>query len=149
MQHNYIHKIITLMLVIGMITAFSSCATILDGRKNTIKVESGSPVAAKVYLDGVFIGETPFKIRVEKRRIQEGSLIEIKKEGYETLQYDVIRFPHVGYVMLDIVTGVIPLIVDVADGNIYRPNTRNIEYELIPIAQDNSNLETDNKVKNN
>ena len=139
----------TLLLVIGMIILMSSCATILDGRKNTIKVQAGSPIDAKVYLDGEFIGETPFKIRIEKRKIQEGSLIEIKKEGYETLRYEVIRFPHVGYVMLDIVTGVIPLIVDVVDGNIYRPNTRNIEFELVPIARDNSNLETDNKTKNN
>lgn len=149
MQHKYLHKFMTLILVIGMITALSSCATILDGKKNTIKVHAGSPIAAKVYLDGEFIGETPFKIRIEKRKIQEGSLIEVKKEGFETMQYEVIRFPHVGYVMLDIITGVIPLIVDVADGNIYRPNTRNIEYELIPIVQDNSKLESDTKINNN
>ncbi|NPD44791.1 MULTISPECIES: hypothetical protein [unclassified Lentimicrobium] len=149
MQNKYIYKLMALLLVIGMVTTMSSCATILGGRKNTIKVNAGSPLAAKVYLDGDCIGETPFKTRIEKRKIQEGSLIEIKKDGYETLRYEVIRFPHVGYVMLDIVTGVIPLIVDVLDGNIYRPNTRNIEYELVPIARDHSNLETDSKTKNN
>lgn len=149
MQHKYTRRFITLLLIIGVISILSSCATILDGRKNTIRVHAGSPIAAKVYLDGEFIGETPFKIRIEKRKIQEGSLIEIKKEGYETLAYDVIRFPHVGYVMLDILTGFIPLIVDVADGNIYRPNTRNIEYELIPIAQDNTKLEMNHKIENN
>lgn len=149
MQHKYLYKLMGFLVILGMTAALSSCATILDGRKNTIKVNVGSPVAAKVYLDGEFIGETPFKIRIEKRKIQEGSLIEIKKPGFETLQYEVIRFPHVGYVLLDIVTGVIPLIVDVADGNIYRPNTRNIEYELLPIAKDNMKLESDNKSKNN
>ncbi len=146
MNNKYIFKLMSLFVVLGILATFNSCATILDGRKNTIKVQAGSPVAAKVYLDGEFIGEAPFKIRIEKRKIQEGSLIEVKKEGYETLRYEVIRFPHVGYVMLDIVTGVIPLIIDIADGNIYRPNTRNIEYQLMPIgaqkALQESNSET-------
>lgn len=139
MNNKYIFKFAALLLVLAMMTTFSSCATILDGRKNTIKIKAGSPVAAKVYLDGEYIGEAPFKIRIEKRKIQEGSLIEIKSEGFETLKYEVIRFPHVAYVLLDIVTGVIPLIVDVADGNIYRPNTRNIEYELVPIDENKNN----------
>ena len=147
MQKNYFLNIKSVFMALGFVFLLSSCATILDGRKNTIKVKAGSPIAAKVYLDGELIGETPFKIRIEKRKIQEGSLIEIKKEGYETMEYEVIRFPHVGYVALDIVTGVIPLIVDIADGNIYRPNTRNIEYQLIPIAEKSDDLESNSKTK--
>jgi len=121
-----------IMAIVAIVMSMTSCATILDGRKNTIKVEMGSPEAAQVFLDGEYIGESPFKIRISKFKLQEGSLIEIKKEGYETLVYKVHRSPHIGYVVADMLTGVIPLIVDVADGNIYRPNTRKIEYELIP-----------------
>ena len=148
MQNKYIYKLMTLLLVIGMITAMSSCATIFDGRKNTIKVHAGSPIAAKVYLDGEYIGETPFKIRIEKYKLQEGSLIEIKQEGFQTLEYEVIRRPHVGYVIADLLS-VIPLVIDVANGNIYRPNTRNIEYELVPLSTNNNHQESNSNVKNN
>lgn len=148
MQKSYILKLKIILIGFGFTMMLSSCATILDGRKNTIQVKAGSPVAAKVYLDGDFVGETPFKIRIEKRKIQEGSLIEIKKDGFETMQYEVVRFPHVGYVVLDIITGVVPLIVDITNGNIYRPDTRNIEYQLLPLTEDHSNLETNSKNKN-
>ncbi len=111
----------------------SSCATILGGKKNTIKINAGSPEQAQVYLDGKYIGDTPFKKRISKYDLQEGSTIEIRKDDYISMSYEVIRNPHILYVGMDILLGVIPLIVDVADGNIYRPNTRNIHYELKPL----------------
>jgi len=69
-------------------------------------------------------------MKVSKYDLQEGSLIEIKKEDYKTQTHEVGRNPNVLYVIADIFGGVIPLFVDVALGNIYRPNTQNMEYEL-------------------
>lgn len=131
-----INKVFLIFVGLGFIFALSSCATIFGSKMNTIKVNIGSPDSALVYLDGEFIGEAPFKIRIPKRTIQEGSLIEVKKDGYETMQYEVIRRPHAGYVILDILGGVVPMVVDVANGNIYRPNTNNIEYELVPLKKE-------------
>ena len=140
MKRNCIHSIFLVFLGIVFVLTMNSCATIFGGKRNTIHVKMGSPENAMVYLDGELIGEAPFKIRIEKRRIQEGSIIEIKKEGYHTMQYHVIRSPHAGYVILDILGGVIPLVVDVADGNIYRPNTRKIEYVLLPYKEETKSL---------
>lgn len=108
---------------------FSSCASIFGGKKNTIRIHGG-PTESKVFLDGEFLGVTPLKMRVSKYKLQEGSILEIRKDGYESLFYEVNRRPHVGYVVLNILSGSIPLIIDVANGNIYRPNTRNIEIDL-------------------
>lgn len=124
-------KIKQLLFALTLMLLLSSCATILGGKKNTLKI-NGIPEKAEVYLDGKKIGETPLNIRISKYLIQEGSIVEVKSSGYKTLTYEVVRRPHVGYVLLNIVTGSIPLIVDVANGNIYRPNTRNIEYDLLP-----------------
>jgi len=127
-------KIRQLLFVLPLVFLLSSCATIFGGKKNTIKID-GIPDKSEVYLDGNKIGETPLKLRVSKYLIQEGSIIEVRSPGYKTLVYEVVRRPHVGYVLLNIVTGSIPLIVDVANGNIYRPNTRNIEYDLLPVKK--------------
>ncbi len=124
-----IHLIIVQLLLVGMALTFSSCATIFGGSKNTVRVEMGFPEKAEVYLDGELLGEAPFKIRISKYLLQEGSLIEIKKDGFETMLYQVHRTPHIGYVAADVIT-VVALLIDVADGNIYRPNTRKIEYKL-------------------
>ena len=128
-------RLVAILFFSIVLFMLNSCATIFDGRKNTVKVIAGTPEKAKVYLDGKFIGEAPFKIRVSKFDLQEGSIIEIKKENYETLIYEVERNPHIGYIAADILGGVIPLVVDVADGNIYRPNTRKIEYKLVKVGE--------------
>jgi hypothetical protein len=136
-----------IILLFSICMGFSSCATILGGKRNTLNIQSGQPDSAMVFLDGIYLGQAPFKIHISKYKLQHRSMIEIKKEGYETFYYEVLRSPHIGYVVADILTGVIPLIVDVADGNIYRPNTRKIEYQLVPAqkAENNPKPETTRK----
>jgi len=128
-----IQIIIVRLFIISMVLILSSCATIFGGQKNTIQIEAGSPEHALVYLDGKLLGEAPFKIKISKYLLQDGSIIEIRKDGFETMIYQVHRSPHIAYVAADILSGVVPLIIDVADGNIYRPNTRKIEYELVKV----------------
>ena len=126
-------------LLIVVVFSLSSCATIFGGKRNTIKIEAGLPEKAQVYLDGKYLGETPFEARVSKYDLQEGSIIEIKKENYETMTYEVSRSPHVAYVISDLL-GVVPLLIDVATGNIYRPNTNKIVYDLKEINQNTPKL---------
>lgn len=135
MNYKNSYQFLTLICVMLLV---SSCATILGGKKNTISVKQNGSINelvenVGVYLDGEFIGNTPLKIRISKYKIQEGSIIEIKSVGFETIEYEIVRRPHVGYVLLNVVTGALPLIVDVLNGNIYRPNTRQIEYDLVPL----------------
>lgn len=138
-------SVATLLIVITIY--LSSCATILGGKRNTLNIHSGQPDSAMVFLDGVYLGQAPYKLRISKYKLQHRSMIEIKKEGYETFYYEVLRSPHIGYVVADILTGVIPLIVDVADGNIYRPNTRKIEYTLVPVQKTDNNQKPETTTK--
>ena len=130
-----------LLLFLLLSFSFGACATVFGGKKNTISVMVGNPEKAEVYLDGVFLGETPLKIRISKYKLQHGSLLEIRKEGYQTQKFEVVRSPHLLYVAADILTGALPLLVDAANGNIYRPNTRNLKYELIPVGEATENKE--------
>jgi hypothetical protein len=127
---------------------FTACATVFGGKKNTLYVK-GVPEVAEVYLDGKLIGKTPLKIRISKYMLQEGSIVDVKTNGYETVSYEVVRRPHVGYVLLNVVSGAVPLIVDVANGNIYRPNTRQIEYELSIIKKEEKAVKTNDSNSKN
>jgi hypothetical protein len=135
------------ILLFTMVLGFSSCATLLGGKRNTLNIQSGQPDSAMVFLDGVYLGQAPFKLHISKYKLQHRSMIEIKKEGFETFYHEVLRSPHIGYVVADIITGVIPLIVDVADGNIYRPNTRKIEYKLVPVQKAENNQQSETTTK--
>ena len=131
-------------LLLATVLVFSSCATVFGSKRNTIKVKAGTPEEAQVYLDGKYLGDTPFETRISKYELQEGSIIEIKKENYETMSYEVKRSPHVAYVISDLL-GVVPLLIDVATGNIYRPNTRHIVYDLEKLNV--KGIKTDNQPK--
>ena len=150
MKYKTVSQFIAL---ITLLMLFSSCATVFGGKMNTISIQQANQQSTqvenvKVFLDGELLGNAPLKMRVSKYRIQEASLIEIKSDGFETIEYQIVRRPHVGYVLLDVVTGAIPLIIDVINGNIYRPNTRHIKYDLLPLNNEDLLINDSQTLKN-
>jgi len=119
-----------LILTIVVTLLFSSCATILGGKKNQLVVEDGQPPSAEVWLDGQKIGDTPLNTKLDKFLIQDGSLLEIKKEGYVTLPIILNREIHPWYTLADILTGGIWFGIDLGSGNLYRPSNNKLSYEL-------------------
>ena len=119
-----------LLLFVPVVFLFQSCATILGGRTNTLVFSENCLPKAEVYLDGNRIGEAPGKIKLPRDKIQHGSSLVIKADGYEEQTYQLIRKQNAAYSVVDLLIGGIPLAVDYATGNIYRPNPRSFEYEL-------------------
>ena len=109
---------------------FQNCATILGGKKNTLVFSEESLPAAKVYIDGELIGDAPGKIVLPKGKIQHGSILEIKADGYEDKEFMILRKQSAPYTVADLLLGGIPLLVDYSTGNVYRPTPRKFEYKL-------------------
>jgi hypothetical protein len=72
-------KNLTCALILAF--AFSSCATIFTGTKDTISFDS-TPQGATIYKDGLELCTTPCRVPI-KRSINDTD-IEIKLDGYET-----------------------------------------------------------------
>jgi hypothetical protein len=119
-----------ILVAITFSVFFSGCATILGGKKNQLVVEEGSPPTAEVWLDGQKIGDTPLNVKLDKFLIQDGSLVEIKKDGYVTQTVTLNRKVHPWYTLADILTGGIWFGIDLGTGNLYRPTNNKIQYEL-------------------
>lgn len=119
------------LLIIGSLLLFQSCATILGGRSNTLVFSEESLPSAQVFIDGELIGDAPGKIKVSKAKIQHGSILVIKAEGYSEKEYLLLRKQNAIYSVVDLILGGIPLAVDYTTGNIYRPMPRTFDYELI------------------
>jgi hypothetical protein len=110
---------------------FSSCATLLDGNKTRIKV-TGTPAGANVYANGSYVGKAPEKMRIKKRSLRKtGGTVEVKMEGYESQTIKIYRKPRWGLVAADVVTGIVPLVIDIVTGNIYGVRPKKVHYELI------------------
>lgn len=121
-------KIPFILLVVFIV--FQGCATIVGGRSNSLVFSDKSLPKAEIYLDGNKIGDAPGKIVLPKEKIQHGSILLIKADGYEDQEYKLIRKQNAAYSVVDILVGGVPLAVDYATGNIYRPKPRVFEYEL-------------------
>lgn len=118
--------------IVAISLILSSCATILGGAKKGVRVK-GEPHVAKVYYNGSYIGETPETVQVPKSAKQGNSTLTIKAENYKTVDIQLTRRWSLGYTILDIFTGVIPLVIDIATGNIYQPKPNTVKFLLEPI----------------
>ncbi|NOR75889.1 MAG: hypothetical protein GQ525_12095 [Draconibacterium sp.] len=119
-----------LLILLLASVLFQNCATILGGKKNTLVFSEESIPAAKVYIDGELIGDAPGKIILQKGKIQHGSILEIKADGYVEQEYMILRKQSTPYTVADILLGGIPLLVDYSTGSVYRPSPRKFEYKL-------------------
>ena len=116
--------------VLASIIGLQSCATVFGGRQNTLVFKADSLHKAQVYIDDEYIGDAPGKIKLKKTKIQHGSTLEIKSEGYETKKYLILRRQSKIYTILDVLTGGVWLGIDYSTGNIYRPSPRVFNYDL-------------------
>jgi hypothetical protein len=129
MKPNKMLKKLFLFAMLGIL--FNSCATLLGGKSNTLVFSEESLPKAEVFIDGEKIGDAPGKIKVPKEKIQHGSILIIKADGFEEKEYLLLRKQNAAYSVADLLIGGIPLLVDYSTGNIYRPSPRTFEYELI------------------
>ena len=107
---------ITLMriaLVAIAVAALSGCATLFNDKTPSVDVAS-NPEGAEVYVYGNYVGETPVRVDLSVRKEHT---IAFREDGYKDRTYQVSRSVGIGWVILDILGGLAPLIVDAATGD--------------------------------
>lgn len=110
MKRIFIFSVITL-LVLGL----TGCATLFGPKTHTLSVKS-TPEKAEVYINGERMGATPVVLELDPQKTYS---IEYRKEGYKPITKIVKGQVGVKWIVLDILGGVIPVVVDAATGNWY------------------------------
>jgi len=123
------HYPLLLSLLIPLFMLSQGCATILGGRTNSMVFTGQPDIQSEVFIDDTLVGQAPGKIVLPKQTIQHGSVLEIRTDGYETQEYLILRKPNAGLVLADFALGAVPLIFDVATGNILRPVPRKFDLD--------------------
>lgn len=131
MRRNIQNSLSRLFLSMAALLIFSSCATVLEGRSHRLVFSKESLPKAEVIIDGEKVGEAPGAVMVPKKKIQHGSILVLKAEGYEPKEYVLLRKQSAAYSVVDLLIGGVPLIIDYTTGNIYQPSPRRFKYELI------------------
>jgi len=116
-------KVVSLLLFSFIAFYLSNCAAIFKG--NTSKVDLNSePHGTKVYVNGNYAGETPIRLKLESKRTYA---IEFRMEGYKTKTFNITNHIGAGWIVLDVIGGLIPVIIDAATGAWYELDQKNIK----------------------
>lgn len=105
----------------------TGCATIFKGANAKVDMRS-SPVQAEVYVNGVRMGRTPLQLNLA---VKKSYAIEFRAEGYQPRVYHINNRVGAGWVILDVLLGLVPVIVDAATGSWYQLDQRNIDAVLV------------------
>jgi hypothetical protein len=117
----------TKIIALIVIAAFSvSCATVFKGNHSRVGFSS-DPRGAKVYVDGAYMGDTPIRLRLESRH---DYTIEFVKDGYKTKVFHLTNHIGPGWVVLDVILGLVPVLVDAVTGSWYDLDQRHLNAVL-------------------
>lgn len=116
----------TLSLVLICLFLCPSCATLFKGNSSKLDLSS-DPQGADVYVNGNPMGKTPVKIKLESKGTYS---LEFRKDGFATKTFNIQNHIGAGWVILDILTGLLPVIVDAATGSWYILDQKNINAVL-------------------
>jgi len=91
----------------------AGCATLFGSQKQRV-FTSSDPKGADVYVNGTRMGTTPITLDLKANL---DYMVEFKKEGYKTIGQKINTKVGAGWVILDVLGGVVPVIIDAATGN--------------------------------
>jgi hypothetical protein len=112
-------KILSLLLIFFY---FTSCATLFKGTTEEINFKT-SQDPAEIWINGQNLGQTPLSLKLESKKTYT---IEFKKEGYKTVTKTITNHVGAGWIILDVLAGLIPVVVDAATGAWYSLDQKNV-----------------------
>jgi hypothetical protein len=105
-------KIFLPSAIITVLCIISGCATLFAPKTSTLSLGS-DPVEAEVIVNGISMGITPLDVNL---KADKSYTIEFRKEGYLTVTSIVNTKKGGGWIALDLLGGVIPIIIDASTG---------------------------------
>jgi hypothetical protein len=93
--------------------ALSSCGSVFQGSSQRVRLDS-EPDSARFEVDGYAQGVTPATLHLDRTR---DHVVTLKKSGYERDTVMVRGSVRASWAALDIVSGILPVVIDGATGN--------------------------------
>jgi hypothetical protein len=97
----------------GVVVLSSGCAAIFGAKQKSFDLQS-SPAGAEVFLNGNRVGTTPVKVKLSN---QKEHTFVFRKEGFKESSCTLARGTDAGWVILDILGGLVPIVIDAATGS--------------------------------
>lgn len=105
---------------------FASCATLFKGTTQDVHFNSNLQ-KARVIVNGMDMGETPVALKLETKKTYT---VVFRAEGYKPKSYTISNRVGAGWIVLDVFTGLVGVIVDAATGAWYSLDQNNVDAVL-------------------
>lgn len=119
-------KTLRAMFIVFLALNLVGCATLFKSKTAKLEIDS-DPQGADIFINGNRMGKTPLPLKLSHK---ESVTITFKKEGYEDKTYIVNTKVGAGWVVLDILGGFIPVIVDAVSENWYSLDSKEVKVLL-------------------
>ena len=113
-------------VLFSLVFFLSSCATLFKGTNEEVRFGS-EPQKAEVWVNGAKMGETPTSLKLESKKTYT---IEFRKEGFRPVTRTITNRVGAGWIILDVLAGLVPVIVDAATGAWYSLDQKNVDAVL-------------------
>jgi len=105
-------KKLFISFVIASSLCYTGCATLFSGSSDEVSLSS-DPKGANVYVNGDNRGKTPITLSLKKGKEYS---IEFEKDGYEKKTWHLSYSLGAGWLILDVLAGLVGIIVDASTG---------------------------------
>lgn len=105
----------------------AGCGALFNGGPANVTMQS-NPAGAEVWIDGTNRGVTPVTLEMAKNR---DHTVTFRRAGYQDTSVEIRRKLSGTYLVLDILGGLLPVIVDAATGSWYVLDTSNVNVNLL------------------
>jgi len=123
-------RLISTLGALVLLASAAGCATILAPKTTQVSFDSAPP-GADVYVDGARVGSTPTVAGLSN---SAPHVAKVQKAGYKESSCHFAPSVGVGWLVLDVVLGVVPVIVDAATGSWYSVTPTTCAPQLTPEA---------------
>lgn len=120
----------TQWLVMTAALALSGCAALFGSKDKDFDFNS-NPVGATVTVDGQPAGTTP--VRVHLSNLKE-HVIVYHRDGYHDATCTLPRGTGAGWVVLDVLGGLVPIVIDAATNNWSQTRGNGCTQQLTPVG---------------
>jgi len=104
-----------MLAAVAMVLGVAGCGALFNSGPAKVSFTS-SPEGAEIWIDGVRRGTTPAVIELPKNK---DYVVVFRKEGHEEVTASITKRVGATYVVLDVLVGLLPVVIDAATGSWY------------------------------
>ncbi len=128
----------SILAAVFCVVGLTGCATLFKSDHQPVCFDS-QPQGAEVYVNGASYGRTPLSLDFSNKK---ALTVTFKKEGYEDKTCIIDTKLAAGWVVLDVLGGFIPVLIDATTENWYSLETNHASATLQPVFCNTPVVET-------